>query len=231
MKLLILALSLFLLSCSGIRYEYKNSESGSIEMTTYKTNPLFYDDEEKVKIVISKELGGQIEKISWLGRELIAAPVKENFPNKEESFKDLKPYIIDDGMGLIDLSITKRGEYRFRRSYNISHNDLLDEYQIEVIYNVMNLSRTKKLHQQWTQELLFTGHKEIVKDANTVSTGHAIALTYGEKKLNLKVAQVNVFKPMVEIKGSNVKMGSSQDKLIESREKLKWKVIYTLKQN
>ena len=73
MKPLILVMSLFLLSCTGIRYEYQNRNNGSIEMTTYKTYPLFYDDEEKVKITISKSTGGQIEKISWHGRELIAA--------------------------------------------------------------------------------------------------------------------------------------------------------------
>ena len=64
MKFISVAILLTLVSCSGIRYDYQTAEDGSVEMTTYKTYPLFCDDEEKVKIVISKKDGGQIEKSS-----------------------------------------------------------------------------------------------------------------------------------------------------------------------
>ena len=86
MKLIIILTTLLLISCTGTRFEYTDAEDGSKEMVSFKTYCLFFDDEEKVRIKISGKDGGQIENISWQGKEVLSSD--EDYPNKGTSCQD-----------------------------------------------------------------------------------------------------------------------------------------------
>jgi hypothetical protein len=222
MKILILIIAIFVSSCSSIRYEYNTNKQGDLEMTAVKSYCLFYDDEEKVKIIISDTDGGRIEKILWDGRELTKGPISENFPNQQQSFKSLRPMIIDDGEGLIDVSTTQRGSYQFRRSYDVKYNEDSNEHIIAVKYNVKNHSSTEKLKQEWSQNLFLTD--QAVTSLKSKST---IVIHYPNSQVELKV-QLVAPSGRVNVVNDRVDM-STEEELLGTKERLKWSVIYKLK--
>ena len=221
MKILVLVLTILGVACSSIEYKYVEDDSG-VTMTGIKTYSLFYDDEEKIKIKISKETGGRIESISWEGKSIIAKPIIEQYPSKALSFHKLNAHLINDGQGLVDVLTTNRGIYQFRRSYNLKFDEEQEMFILEIRYNVKNHSSDKALEQKWDQKVSLDG-----SDFNITPEGTGFIAISEEKnvKMTIKPFIDKAYKSNLD---NEISMGHSQPFELGTKERLSWVVKYEL---
>jgi hypothetical protein len=222
MKLVPFLFLFTLVSCSSINYGVTD-ENGSIEMTAIKSYPVFFDDEEKMKIVISKADGGRIEGISWEGKSLITNPILEGFPNKSQSFKSLNPSFIqdDEDGGLTYVIATKPGVYQFTRSYTAEYDEETDEYEFKVIYNVKNRSSKEILTYQWTKDFSVNGKP-------TQTSKAALSIVYPDNKVKMKVNLTTIKASYLITDGKKIKMGNGIPLKLGAKGQLNWTVTYRL---
>jgi len=221
-------------------------EDGKIRLSTYEDS--LFSETDKAVVILSSKNSGQIEKISWNGLELLKSPIVEKFPSPDLNFQKLKTNISDDGEGLVIISSRQDGLYQLRRSYSIGYDKLKKEHIVEVVYNVKNYADTTMSH-RWAQELdLNYSSSELcitrkwdkealfAKGSNDTPKTIALNLVYqnSPQSLNLTVESVSVEKPTLQHynAGKLLMLGSAKNGPLKlgSNERLKWKVIYRIKE-
>ena len=221
MKFFLLILVILGVACSSIEYRYDEDDSGVV-MTGIKTYSLFYNDEELVNIKISKQDGGRIENISWEGKSIVAKPIIEQYPSKALSFHKLRANLINDGQGLVDVLTTNRGIYQFRRSYNLSYDEDMEKFILEVRYNVKNHSSENALEQKWDQKVTLDG-----KDFKIAPEGTGFIAVSEEKNIKMTI-QPFIEKAYKSNLGNEISMGHAQAFKLGTKERLNWTVRYEL---
>lgn len=211
----------FFCSCKTISTEVHSTDKDEIIMkSTEKWT--FYDPEEKLKIVVSPENGGQIASLSWEGKK-VADTFSDSYPNKEKEIKLLKPRVLfdDSDSDLILIYSTARGDFQLLRSYKLMYDSSTKEHYIEVIYNVKNYSSNTAIDQQWIHNLSLSGAMDIKVSGREIRAQ--------SDSLSLKISTVDVYDIELANEKGAVKIGNRKSFKLGFKEKLSWKVKYSLK--
>ena len=211
---------IFAASCTSVEIKnFKDESSGNYIMTSHRDS-LFSSPRKKLELILSVKDGVQIKKINWEGRSIITDS-KEQYPNPEHNLLNLNPRILNDNKNLILVDSIVREEFKLSRSFKMKYKEDTDEYQLEVLYHVKNLSSEKTLTQQWVNEF-------------TVNTGSYIFMSAEhyekegtEKKLTVIMDNIKDLQIMRKDKNTYI-MANKEAFKLGTKERLSWKVIYSL---
>ena len=218
-KLLSVLIILSLVGCKTIITEVNDSDDGQIVMKSSE-KWTFFDPEEKLKLIFAPENGGQIQYISWEGKKF-AENLSDSYPNKEKEIQKLTPRIINDGSDLVMVYSTVRGEFRLQRSFKLLYNEKTKEHFIEVIYNVKNYSGDTPIDQQWIHNLSLPKSSKLSVAKNEIS-GEA-------QNASFRISALDVSDLQIENINGQIKIANRKSFKLGFKEKLSWKVHYSLK--
>lgn len=219
MKFYILSLCLFLTSCTNVTFQTHNPNPNSTVITG--TQESLFKDCEKLSLEVSKNQSGRIENFRWQGKELLALPQVEKFPNTENDFKKNRVLLIDDNEGLLIADVRSRGAYQFRRSYSLYFDENNEEYVVEVIYNVKNQSSENPLKFNWSNSLKF---------AKNFEKSGAESFHFKDLKLQLRVYIEGIErKSSFTAQTQTLASMTTKESTIGTKERKSWKVQYRFK--